>query len=104
MIVAIPASDCKIDALTDERFARCPFFCLYDTDTMNVNFIENDKQNALSGVGPQVAELLASNNTGEVYAMEVGPKAQTILSKLNISVRLLDTRKTVQEVIKMLNH
>lgn len=99
MIVAIPASENRTDALTDERFARCPFFCLYDTGTKQIRFIANDKKDASSGLGPQVAELLASSGALEVYAMEVGPKAQMILNKLNIRINLLNTRQTIQEII-----
>ncbi|MBN2480466.1 MAG: hypothetical protein JXB19_01900 [Bacteroidales bacterium] len=103
MIIAIPASDNRTDAFTDERFARCPFFCLYDTDTRQSRFIVNDKKDAASGLGPQVAELLANHGAKEVHAMEVGPKAQMILNKLNITIKLLNTQKTLEEVIKMLN-
>ncbi len=103
MIVAIPVTDCKTDALIDERFARCPCFCFYNTDTKHTRFIENDKQHASSGAGPQVAAFLAGNGVQQVYAMEVGPKAQMMLSKLNIRIELVNKQQTIQEIIKKLN-
>ena len=104
MIVAIPASAGKTDALMDERFGRCPIFCLYDTVTKEVKFIENNRRNASTGVGPQVVEFLANNMVNEIYAVEVGPKAQMILNKLYIRIKLIDSGKTIREVINMLNH
>lgn len=103
MIIAIPVSANRDDASIDERFGRCPFFCLYDTDTKNTKFLENRHRNASTGVGPQVAEFLANNGVNEVYAVEVGPKAQMILDKCNIRIRLINKRQTIKQVIKMSN-
>ena len=104
MKVAIPASDEKIDALMDERFGRCPFFCFYNTKTKGVEFKENDLKNATEGVGPQVAEFLAKNGIHEVYAAEVGPKAKTILDKLNIKTTIVASRISIKQIINMLNN
>src|SRR4030043_660063 len=102
MIIAIPASSNKMDAFIDERFARCPFFCFYDTGTKVTEFRINNYKNATEGVGPQVVEYLANNGINEVYASEVGPKAQKILDRLNIRTTILKTKQTIQEVINLL--
>jgi len=99
MIVAIPASNNRSDALTDDRFARCPYFCLFNTESKELNFIENDKKDAAGGVGPMVAELLAEKGVEEVWSIEVGPKAQTALAKLHINIQLIDPGLTIQELI-----
>jgi len=104
MIVAIPSSSDKIDALIDDRFARCPFFCFYNTETKGIEFKENSLRNAMDGIGPQVVEFLANNGISEVYAFEIGPKAQKILDKLNIRTKLVNTKQTLQQVINMLNN
>ena len=104
MIVAIPSSSDKIDAFIDDRFARCPFFCFYDTGTKVVKFRINNFKNAMEGVGPQVVEFLASNGISEVYASEVGPKAQKMLDRLKIKTTIVATKQTIQQVINMLNN
>ncbi len=104
MIVAIPASSNKTDALIDERFARCAFFCLYNTDTKQVDFKENNKRDASGGVGPQVVEFLAINGVNEVLSVEIGPKAQEALDKLNICTQLVHAGQSVQQLINTFNH
>ena len=104
MIIAIPASADKIDALTDERFGRCPFFCLYNTQTGNHIFKKNNMKDCSGGVGLQVAELLANNGVDQVCAVEVGPKAEGVLNKLKIKINPVDTGQTVAQIISMLNH
>ncbi len=103
MIIAIPSSSDQTDALIDERFGRCPFFCLYNTDTKKSEFKENTLKNATEGVGPQVVEFLANSSVNEVYAREFGPKAKKTLEKLNIRMRLVESNKTIRELIKMLD-
>ena len=103
MIVAIPSASNKIDALIDERFGRCPFFCFYNTQTKNSEFKENIIKNAAEGVGPQVVEFLANNGISEVYACEFGPKAKNMLEKLKIKMRFVDRKQTIQQLITMLN-
>ena len=104
MIVAVPSSSDKIDALIDERFGRCPFFCFYNTKKHEVIFKKNDLKNGAGGVGPQVVEFLVKNGVDEVYATEVGPKAKTILDKLNIKTTIINTRQTIQQVINRFNN
>ena len=99
MIVAIPASGKKTDALIDERFARCLYFCLYNSDTKQTNFKENNKRDASGGIGPQVAEFLAESGVNEVWSVEVGPKAQDALDKLKIRTKLVNAGQSVQQLI-----
>jgi len=103
MMIAIPASENNENAMVDERFGRCLFFCFYNTNTKRIEFKENQLRNASEGVGPQVAEFLANNGINEVYSCEFGPKAKNMLEKLQIRMRLIDGKKTVKELIAMLN-
>jgi len=99
MIVAIPSSANNIDAIIDERFARCQFFCFYNIKTKEYDFKENNNRNGSGGVGPKVVEYLAVNGVSEVYATEVGPKAQKILNMLKIRTNLTDPKQTVKQII-----
>jgi len=100
MIIAIPASADKTAALIDERFARCSFFCLFNTDSKTFEFKENSKRDAMGGAGPMVAEFLADKGVNEVWSVEIGPKAQDALNKLNINIKLVNAGQTVQDLIK----
>jgi predicted Fe-Mo cluster-binding NifX family protein len=103
MVIAIPASADKIDSLVDERFGRCPFFCLYNTQTGIHIFKKNKIKDAPGGVGLQAAEFLANKGIDEVYAVEVGPKAEGVLNRLKIKINPVDSGKTIAKIINMLN-
>jgi predicted Fe-Mo cluster-binding NifX family protein len=103
MIIAIPASEQHVDALIDERFGRCPFFCFYNTQNNQAFFKENNLRNESGGIGPQVSEFLANNNISKVVAVEIGPKAKDVLNKMKIETQLINSGQLVREVIKMLN-
>lgn len=101
MILAIPASKNKPDARVDERFARCACFCLYDTATRHTEFRENELKDESGGVGPQVVEFLVSCGVGKVCAVEIGPKAQDMLDRLQIETEILTGNQTVREIIDL---
>jgi len=99
MRVAIPSKADNIDSPMDERFARCVFFCIYDTGTGDHEFISNTVRDLPGGVGPQAVELLAKNNVQEVYAGEVGPKAESMLNRMNIKINIADSGQSVKQII-----
>ncbi|MBN2814141.1 MAG: NifB/NifX family molybdenum-iron cluster-binding protein [Bacteroidales bacterium] len=99
MKIAFPASANKPEALIDERFARCPFFCFYDFGTQQIEFKENMLRNGAGGVGLQVAEFMANNGVDKVLAVEFGPKAKDTLTKLRIGTESITSGKTVQQII-----
>jgi predicted Fe-Mo cluster-binding NifX family protein len=103
MKIAIPASDNQVDALIDNRFARCSYFCFYDQETNKTQFIENGMKNDAGGAGPQVSEYLINAGVKKVCVVEVGPKAMNILNKFNVEVILVQNGQTVQEIINSLN-
>ncbi len=104
MIIAIPSSGNSIDSLIDDRFARCQFFCFYNVSTKEFEFKENNYRHGSVGIGPKVSEFLAGKGVIEVYATEVGPKAQKILEMLKIKTKLTDKGRTVKQIITMLNY
>ncbi len=103
MIIAIPSSGNTTDSLVSERFARCTWFYLYDTETGREEFIQNTVKDLPGGVGPQVVEILANKKVNSVYAPEVGPKAENLLNRLNIKITIVKPQKTINQLITMLN-
>lgn len=104
MKIAVPASSDKSEALVDERFGRCPFFCFYKNETKKIEFNENNLKKGAGGVGPQVSEFLANNGVNRVYAIDIGPKAKNVLDKLKIDIQIIKDGQTVREIIELLNH
>jgi predicted Fe-Mo cluster-binding NifX family protein len=104
MKIAIPASSDKLEALIDERFGRCPFFCFYNNETKKIEFKENSLKTGSGGVGPQVVEFLANSGVNEVYAVEFGPKAKDVLDKLKIGTQIIKSGQSVREIIDTFNN
>jgi predicted Fe-Mo cluster-binding NifX family protein len=104
MKVAIPASGNTLASFADQRFGRCPFFCFYDAEKKSIEFKENKLRNGVGGVGLQVSEFLANQGIKKVYAVEFGPKAKDILSKLTIETQIIQNGKMIREIIEMFNN
>lgn len=100
MIIAVPSSGNTMDSHVSERFARCAWFYLYNTETGQEEFVQNTLKDLSDGVGPKVVELLASRKVNSVYAVEVGPKAESLLKRLNINITLIEAQKTIDKITR----
>ncbi len=99
MIIAIPSSGNTTGSLISERLARCAWFYLYNIDTGQEEFIQNASKDLPEGAGPQVVEFLADRKVNSVYAMEVGPKADNLLNRLNIKIIIVNTQETINQLL-----
>ncbi|MFW6072395.1 MAG: NifB/NifX family molybdenum-iron cluster-binding protein [Thermoplasmatota archaeon] len=86
MKVAISSSGTNKEASVDERFARCPYFVIVDTDEMEFETVENTHTSKAHGVGPQVVQMLSEMNIDAVITGNVGPNAHRTLSSADIEV------------------
>lgn len=98
-VIAIPASEESADAVIAESFSRSPTFCLYNTETGSIRFIENPYKDASGGASRQVIQFLANNKVQEVYAGKTGQNAQRHLNSFGITLKSVKPGQTVQEVI-----
>lgn len=99
-MIAIPASKNNINAIIDERYGRCPFFCFYSTETETIEFKKNILGNDAGGVGLQVSDFLANEGINKVYAVEFGPKAKDVLDKLKVETQIIESGHTIREIIE----
>ena len=91
-IVAIPSSEKSMDALIDQSFSRCPFFCLYNTKTGNITFAENKHASASGGASHLAIGFLAENGVSEIYAVQVGRNAKMDLDRYKIHIMIVVCR------------
>jgi predicted Fe-Mo cluster-binding NifX family protein len=75
MKVAVCASANTKEAKVSERFARSSYFMIYDKDTMDTTFIENNAKNEASGAGGKATKLLSDLGVDVVLVPQLGPKA-----------------------------
>jgi predicted Fe-Mo cluster-binding NifX family protein len=105
MKVAITSSGNTLDSLLDERFGRCPYFVIYDTESKAMEFIPNPNINAENGAGPASVQLVASRNVSKIVSGEFGMKIKSLVDSLKIQMIVVkEPNKKVSDIIEMLNY
>jgi predicted Fe-Mo cluster-binding NifX family protein len=106
MKVAITSTGNNLEAKLDNRFGRCPFFAVYDTESRSVEFIPNPNIENIEGAGPASFQLIASQGVGKVVSGEFGAKVKSLFDSLKIQLVVFDDPKKmkISDIIQMLNH
>lgn len=104
MKVAITSTGNTLESKLDQRFGRCSFFVIYDTETGGTEFIPNPNRDALNGAGPASVQIVASRNVSKIISGEFGIKIKSLLDSLKIQMIVIkEPEKSIQEIINMLN-
>jgi predicted Fe-Mo cluster-binding NifX family protein len=104
MKLVITSAGNSLKSKFDLRFGRTAWLCLYDTETKNVEFTENENMNINGGAGTRMAEKVAELGAERVISGDFGPKAKTLLEKLKIQMIIMDEGTcTVGGIIEKLN-
>ncbi|MDX9728888.1 MAG: NifB/NifX family molybdenum-iron cluster-binding protein [Bacteroidales bacterium] len=105
MKVAITSTGQSLESPIDQRFGRCAFFVIYDTETGGVEILPNPNRDAEEGAGPASVQLVASKEVQKIISGEFGMKIKSLLDSLKIQMVVYkEPEKTVKSVIYMLNN
>jgi predicted Fe-Mo cluster-binding NifX family protein len=105
MKVAITSTGNSLGSRLDQRFGRCDFFVIYDTETKALEYIPNPNKEALEGVGPASVQLVASRNVNKIISGEFGIKIKSLLDSLKIQMIIFkEPDKKIKDIIDILNH
>ena len=102
--VAIPASDKSNDAVMDQVFSKCSYFCFYNTKTVKTTFKENPYKASSGGASKLVIQFLVENKANEVYAVQLGQNAKMHLDRYKIPVNIVDSGKTINQIISIIKN
>ncbi len=89
MKTIITASENKTTAAFDKRFGRAAWFCLYDDQSGEIEFIENANIGASNGAGTKTAEKVVELDVKKVISGDFGPKAKDLLDKFDVQMVIL---------------
>lgn len=104
MKIAITSSGDSLHSKVDQRFGRCEYIVIYDTETGDIEIIPNSSRDATEGAGPASVQVVAARNVKKIISGEFGVKVKSLLDSLKIQMIILkDSEKTVRDVIEMLN-
>lgn len=107
MKVAIAARGKNLESMVDERFGRCLYFLIIDTDSGEFEVVENRAVRAFRGAGVMAAQMLVDKGVKEVVAGNFGPNAVRVLSESKVEIFTVgkeekgrDSEIKVKEVLK----
>lgn len=103
MKTVITSEGNSLNSPFDLRFGRAAWFCVFNEDEWEIEFIENEFSNAQGGAGTRTAEKMVELGVGKIISGDFGPKAKDILEKFKIQMIILpDTGKKVKDIIEIL--
>lgn len=90
----------KLDSEFDLRFGRAAWFCLFDGESKESSFVENEHKDASHGAGTRVVEKVVELGAARVISGDFGPKAKDLLEKFNIQMVLIsDDSRSIADII-----
>ncbi len=105
MIIAITSHKDNKQSTLDERFGRCAYFAIYNSQTEEIEYVENPNKKAAEGAGPASVQLIAEKGVQKIVSGHFGGKAKTLLDSLKIQMVMFDdSSKTIDEIIKLINN
>lgn len=84
MKIGISAKGTTLDSLLDERFGRCEYFLIYNSNNEQINTLENRGQTAAGGAGIKAAQQLIDEKVDAIITGHLGPNAYGLIDKAGI--------------------
>jgi len=86
MKIAVTSTGPTLDDNVEVRFGRCPYFLIIDTNTMQLEAIENPNTALGGGAGIQSAQLMSEKGVTTVLTGNCGPNAFSVFGQAGIQV------------------
>jgi predicted Fe-Mo cluster-binding NifX family protein len=99
MKVVISATGKDLEATVDERFGRCQYFIIVETDDMSYEVIDNVNADLSTSAGIQSASYVASTGAEAVITGNCGPKAMQVFAETNVRI-ILGQHGVIKDVIQ----
>ncbi len=99
MKIAVSAKGGSIHAQMDERFGRCKYFIIVDSETMRFNAVMNPNIDVSGGAGPAAASKIVKQGAEVLITGNVGGNAQQALQAAGIQI-VTQTAETVKEAVE----
>lgn len=86
MKIAVSATGTDLQAQVDQRFGRCQYFIIYDSETRDFTTMANEAQFATGGAGIQSGQNVQKSGAEVVLTGNVGPNAMKTLQAAKVKV------------------
>ncbi|MBN2239201.1 MAG: NifB/NifX family molybdenum-iron cluster-binding protein [Dehalococcoidales bacterium] len=99
MKIAVSSAGEGIEAAVDQRFGRCAYFVIVDSETMESESMQNSGVMASGGAGSSAGQNIAKAGVEVVLTGNCGPNAFNVLDAAGIKV-VTGVSGTVKEVVE----
>lgn len=99
MKIAVSAKGGSLYAQMEERFGRCQYFIIVDSETMKFTALQNPNINVMGGAGPAAAKKIAEYGAHVLLTGNVGSNARQALQAAGIAV-VTQVAGTVKEAVE----
>jgi len=97
MKLIITTASSSIDAAFDQRFGRCAYFLVIDSETMHWEAFPNPGIDAPGGAGTRAAQFAVDKQVSAVISGNFGPNASSALNAAGISMYMNKTQGSVRD-------
>lgn len=99
MKIGVSATGGSMGAQVEQRFGRCPFFLIVDSETMKFEPFSNPATTVPGGAGPQTVQEFQRRGAEVILTGHVGPNSQTALEQAGLKV-ITGVTGTVAEAVQ----
>jgi len=86
MKIAIPVDDKFLQSKVCISFGRTPYFLIYETDTKESTFLDNNAAASQGGAGIKAAQAVADEKVSALITPRCGQNAADVLKAANIKI------------------
>jgi predicted Fe-Mo cluster-binding NifX family protein len=102
MKIAVAANSNQSDATVDPHFGRCHWYCIYDSLSNQMTFIENPVYINKDKVGCDAADFLIEMGISIAIAGRFGSKVVETFRLKKIQMIIPEKQQTVYEIINQI--
>jgi predicted Fe-Mo cluster-binding NifX family protein len=101
MKIAVSAQSDSIEAKVSEKFGRCPFFIIIDSETGSFEAVKNPGIDTQGGAGPEAVRTIAAKGAHVALTGHLGPNAQAAIDAAGIkAITGMTETKTVRDTVE----
>ncbi|NMB21156.1 MAG: dinitrogenase iron-molybdenum cofactor biosynthesis protein [Firmicutes bacterium] len=102
MRIAIPVDRTDMEGKVHASFGRAPFFLIYETDTQDAKFFENQALVSPGGAGTKSAQVMLDYAVDALLTPRCGEKAARVLEAAGIKLHKTDSTSIEESIAAFL--